>query len=368
MKFTEAKLEEAIIELLGEQGYPHSKGGEHPLLIDGVRTQSEVLIKADLQAFLAKRYQSAGITDGEIESIIRKLETLPASDLYDSNKTFCKWLSDGFLLKRESASTAGSASQKDLYIQLLDYDNVEASVKQSLFPDAVNANFVDSTADQKTLKVAEDNVAYLADAKASKATDDGNIYRVVSQLEIVGATGEKRIPDAILYINGLPLVVFEFKSAIREKAPIFEAFEQLTIRYRRAIPQLFVFNTLCVISDGVNNKMGNLFAPYQFFYSWGKVTGQELVAEDGINSLHTMLQGLFDKARLRDVMRHFVFFPDTSKKEIKIVPRYPQYYAAKKLFENIKTHQKPMGDGKGGLTLVQRGVVRVIPCSFYRDC
>lgn len=348
MKFTEAKLEEAIVELLGEQGYPHAKGGEHPLLVDGVRAQSEVLIKADLKAFLVKRYQSSGITDGEIESIIRKLETLPASDLYDSNKTFCKWLSDGFLLKRESASTAGSASQKDLYIQLLDYDNVEMSVRQSLFPDLVDATVVDSTLEQQTLKVAEDNVAYLADAKAKQATDDGNIYRVVSQLEIVGATGEKRIPDAILYINGLPLVVFEFKSAIREKAPIFEAFEQLTIRYRRDIPQLFVFNTLCVISDGVNNKMGNLFAPYQFFYSWGKVSGQELLAEDGINSLHTMLQGLFDKARLRDVMRHFVFFPDASKKEIKIVPRYPQYYAAKKLFENIKVHQKPLGDGKGG--------------------
>ncbi|WP_028869647.1 type I restriction endonuclease subunit R [Psychromonas arctica] len=343
MKFTEAKLEEAIIELLGEQGYPHSKGGEHPLLVDGVRAQSEVLITADLRVFLAKRYQSAGITNGEIDSIIRKLETLPASDLYDSNKTFCKWLSDGFLLKRESASTACSTSQKDLYIQLLDYDNVEMCVRQSLFPDVVDSSF-----DQQALKVAENNVAYLADAKATQATDDDNIYRVVSQLEIVGATGEKRIPDAILYINGLPLVVFEFKSAIREKAPIFEAFEQLMIRYRRDIPQLFVFNTLCVISDGVNNKMGNLFAPYQFFYSWGKVSGQELVAEDGINSLHTMLQGLFDKARLRDVMRHFVFFPDASKKEIKIVPRYPQYYAAKKLFENIKTHQKPMGDGKGG--------------------
>ncbi|MEL0630097.1 HsdR family type I site-specific deoxyribonuclease [Psychromonas aquatilis] len=348
MKFTEAKLEEAIIELLGEQGYPHSKGGEHPLLVDGVRAQSEVLIKADLRAFLAKRYESAGITGGEIESIIRKLETLPASDLYDSNKTFCQWLSDGFLLKRESASTAGSASQKDLYIQLLDYDNVEASVKQSLLPGITDDAVVNSVVNQETLKVAEDNVAYLADAKANKTTDDGNIYRVVSQLEIVGATGEKRIPDAILYINGLPLVVFEFKSAIREKAPIFEAFKQLTVRYRRDIPQLFVFNTLCVISDGVNNKVGNLFAPYQFFYSWGKVTGQELVAEDGINSLHTMLQGLFDKARLRDVMRHFVFFPDTSKKEIKIVPRYPQYYAAKKLFENIKVHQKPLGDGKGG--------------------
>jgi type I restriction enzyme R subunit len=332
MKFTEAKLEQAIIELLGEQGYPHLNGSELP------RGHSEVLIKDDLRAFLSKRYQHAGITDGEINSIIRQLETLPASDLYDSNKTFCKWLSDGFLLKRESGSTAGSASQKDLYIQLVDYDNVNEVVAQSLLIEAM----------PELDLVAEESVSYLTASSA----DDSNIYRMVNQLEIEGVLpqnqGEKRIPDGILYINGLPLVVFEFKSAIREEATIFEAFEQLTIRYRRAIPQLFVFNALCVISDGVNNKMGNLFSPYQFFYSWGKITGNELEAKDGFNSLHTMLQGLFDKARLRDVIRNFIFFPDTSKNEIKIVPRYPQYYAAKKLFENIKLHQKPLGDGKGG--------------------
>ncbi|MDO6488426.1 HsdR family type I site-specific deoxyribonuclease [Colwellia sp. 6_MG-2023] len=343
MKFTEAKLEQAIIELLGEQGYPHLNGGELS------RNNSEVLIKDDIRAFLAKRYQSASITEGEITSIIHKLETLPASDLYDSNKTFCKWLSDGFLLKRESGSAAGSASQKDLYIQLLDFDNVEEAVKQSLLG-LKNQTAAETQTElhAELAMVAESTVEYTLDSS------DKNIYRIVNQLEIEGATGEKRIPDGILYINGLPLVVFEFKSAIREKAPIFEAFEQLTIRYRRAIPQLFVFNTLCVISDGVNNKMGNLFASYQFFYSWGKVTGQELTAQDGINSLHTMLQGLFDKARLRDVMRHFIYFPDSGKKEIKIVPRYPQYYAAKKLFENIKRHLKshssddPIRDGKGG--------------------
>ena len=372
MKFTEAKLEQAIIELLGEQGYPHLNGGELK------RCNSEVLIKDDLRAFLKQRYQQEGITEGEIDSIIRQLETLPSSDLYDSNKTFCKWLSDGFLLKRESGSAAGSASQKDLYIQLLDFDNVEEVVKQSLFTKANNAgNKKEYQLQPELTQVAENHGRYtsantvnpftnndteqtVAEHDEELGDQDSNIYRIVNQLEIEGATGEKRIPDGILYINGLPLVVFEFKSAIREEATIHEAFEQLTIRYRRAIPQLFVFNTLCIISDGVNNKMGNLFAPYEFFYSWGKITGQELVAPDGIDSLHTILQGLFNKARLRDVMRHFIFFPDTGKKEIKIVPRYPQYYAAKKLFENIKQHQKlpnglggvisddPIRDGKGG--------------------
>jgi len=344
MKFTEAKLEQAIIELLGEQGYPHLSGAELS------RSKSEVLIKDDLRAFLAMRYASKNITSGEIDSIIKKLESLSASDLYESNKTFCKWLSDGFLLKRESGEAAGSASQKDLYIQLLDFDNVAQAVKESLL-----TNFSVTEHQPDLAEVAESQAKYSASSishSISKKNSDVNIYRFVNQLEIESSStqvnNEKRIPDGILYINGLPLVVFEFKSAIREQAPISEAFDQLTIRYRRAISQLFVFNTLCVISDGVNNKVGNLFAPYQFFYSWGKVTGQEPVAQEGINSLHTMLQGLFDKARLRDVMQNFVYFPDSGKSEIKIVPRYPQYYAAKKLFENIKQHQKPHGDGKGG--------------------
>ncbi|SUC39685.1 type I site-specific deoxyribonuclease, HsdR family [Proteus mirabilis] len=68
-----------------------------------------------------------------------------------------------------------------------------------------------------------------------------------------------RIPDAILYVNGLPLVVFEFKSAVREEeATLFDAWTQLCVRYRRDIPKLFVYNALCILSDGVNNKMGNL--------------------------------------------------------------------------------------------------------------
>ncbi|WP_367318017.1 type I restriction endonuclease [Pseudoalteromonas sp. KG3] len=232
MKFTEAKLEHAVVELLGEQGYPHLLGGEL------TRNNSEVLIKDDLRAFLTKRYAKNNITTGEVNSIIAKLEKLPASDLYESNKTFCKWLSDGFLLKREvlsreRGSVAGSQSQKDLYIQLLDYDNVEQGIKSSLIAGSAMAALD---------KVSEASVTYL---------QDDNIYRFVTQLEIQSPTSydniELRIPDGILYVNGMPLVVFEFKSAIREQAPIFEAYEQLTVRYKRAIPQLFVFNTLCVM-------------------------------------------------------------------------------------------------------------------------
>ncbi len=286
-KFTEEKLEQAIIALLEEQGYPHHKGD----LI--TRSPNEVLIKADLQAFLSQQYASDNITVGEIESVIRQLESLNPADSYDSNKTICKLVSDGFLLKREDRT------QKDLYIQLIDYSSA-----------------------------------------------DNNHYKIANQLEIVGS--EKRIPDGILYINGLPLVVFEFKSAIREEATIHDAYVQLTTRYARDIPELMKYNALCVISDGVNSRMGSLFAPYEFFYTWRKVTGSESIEQDGINALHTIIQGLFDKDRLRQVIRHFIHFPDVSKQEVKVVCRYPQFYAATRLYENIKIHRKPEGDGKGG--------------------
>lgn len=304
MKFTEDRLEQAIIELLAAEGYPHTLGEA----LD--RSPDDVLIKSDLRQFLAARYQADLITDYEIESIIHKLEYLPASDLYDTNKAIMKFIADGFFLKRDDYT------QKDLYIQLIDYD-------------AIGGSAIDT-----------------------------NCYRIVSQMDIQGF--ERRIPDSILYINGLPLVVFEFKSSIREDATMFDAYTQLTIRYKRDIPELFKYNALCVISDGVNSKMGSFFAPYEFYYSWRKVTGEEKLEKDGIDSLFTMVGGLFDKARLLDVIRNFIYVPDKSSKEEKIVCRYPQYYAATKLYDNIKQHMKLLDshgnlindnglrDGKGG--------------------
>lgn len=313
-KFTEAKLEEAIIELLQQQGFDYVPGG------DIAREAHEVLITGDLRTYLARQYKKDGITESEIDSVVRRLQSLPAADLYDSNKTVMKLVADGFLLKREDRS------QKDLYVQLIDYSGL---------------------AELRPPNPGEVPVIGDGEGEYHSAT---NIYKIVNQLEIEGT--EKRIPDGILYINGLPLVVFEFKSAIREEATIFEAYDQLTNRYKRDIPELFKYNALCVISDGVNNKAGSFFASYEFFYAWRKITGNESVERDGIDSLHTMIKGLFDRDRLREVIRHFIYMPDVSKSEAKIVCRYPQYYAATKLYDNIKRHRKRLdgsgGDGKGG--------------------
>ena len=110
---------------------------------------------------------------------------------------------------------------------------------------------------------------------------------------------------------------------------------------------MFKYNAFLVISDGANNKYGSLFSPYDFFYSWRKIesTDTEL---DGINSLLTMVKGMFRKDRLPALIKDFIYFPDNSDKELKIVCRYPQFFAAIKLLANIILHLRPDGDGKGG--------------------
>ncbi len=318
MSFNEAKLEQAIIDLLGEQGYPHYRGETLS------RAKNEALLKEDLRQFLSQRYAADGITQAEIQSVINRLERLSPADLYDSNKTIHKLVADGFLLKREDRT------KKDLYLQLVDYSGLPL---------------------QRPPQEGEvETVVTDAVAETSAEYGDANIYRLVNQMVIEGK--ETRIPDAILYVNGLPLVVFEFKSAVREEVSLHDAYQQLTVRYARDIPELMKYNVLCVISDGVNSRMGSLFAPYEFYYTWRKVTGSEAIDQDGINALHTMVQGLFDQDRLRQVIRHFVYFPDVSKAQVKILCRYPQFYAATKLYDNILKHRKRPdgsgGDGKGG--------------------
>ena len=310
MKFTEEKLERAFSELLEQEGFPHNLGEQI------LRKPDEVLIEEDLQNFLSAQYSSQGITTSEIKSIILQLKSLPASDLYESNKSFLQLLADGFILKREDRN------KKDIYIQLIDYSGLN-----------------------KHREPDEEQLISISAEPKEQYPPDKNIYKFVNQLEIFGS--EKRIPDGIVYINGLPIVVFEFKSAIREEATIYDAFKQLTVRYRRDIPELFKYNAFCVISDGVNNKAGSFFAPYEFYYAWRRVAG--LAKEvDGIDSMFTLIQGMFHKNRLRDIIRNFIYIPDSSKKNEKIVCRYPQYYAARALYDNIKKAQKPNGDGKGG--------------------
>ena len=285
--FNEHALEMSFMELFEQEGYTYISGENIS------RNKSEVLLCDDLKEYLNKRYKSDGITPEEVNGIVLMLKNISGT-VYEANKAVCKLISDGFILNREDRT------QKDIFIEFVDYNNI-----------------------------------------------DNNIFKIVNQVEIEGVDNQTRIPDGILYLNGIPVVVFEFKSAVRENATLMDAYTQLTVRYKRDIPELFKYNAFVVISDGVNNKYGSFFSSYDYFYAWRKINSDDKDL-DGINTLITMMKGLFRKDRLLGVIKNFIYFPDISDKELKIVCRYPQYFAATKIFDNIKLHLRPDGDGKGG--------------------
>ena len=287
MSFNEHALEMSIIELLQNKSYIHQTGSEL------LREKSEVLIVDDLKEYLRTRYALAELTESEIDSIILSLHTVGGT-LFEANKSVMSMLIDGFVFNREDRD------KKDIFIELLNYEEPEK-----------------------------------------------NIFKIVNQLEIEGYNYQIRIPDGIIYVNGLPLVVLEFKTAIQENTTIMDAYTQLTSRYQRDIPEIFKYNAFVVISDGANSKYGSLFTPYEFFYAWRKVNDDDREM-DGINSLFTMIDGLFVKDRLLAVVKNFIYFPDSTDSNTKVVCRYPQFFATNNLYENVKAHMKPNGDGKGG--------------------
>lgn len=293
--FNEAQLEQVFVELFKKEHYDYVHGESI------TRDTRDVILYDDLRLYLQKKYEADHITEDEINRAIAKLETSDGGGVYAENVEALRLLQEGFSLKRTNPKLP------NLHIYPIDYTEVEK--------DALGKN---------------------------------NLFKFVNQLAIDGE--HTRIPDGIVFVNGLPLVVLEFKNAIKQNTTIENAYKQLTNRYRRDIPKLFRYNAFVVISDGVNNKVGSLFAPYEFFYGWHKAEATDSVLDGAFDSMFTMIHGLFRRERLLDVLHNFIFLPDTPKGEDKIVCRYPQYFATTQLFNNILKHSRlnTDGDGKGG--------------------
>ena len=174
---------------------------------------------------------------------------------------------------------------------------------------------------------------------------ENNIFKVVNQYYVQGE--HLRRPDLLVFINGIPIAICEFKTAIEEDTTIYDAWEQITIRYCRDIPKLMRYCFLSVISDGANTRMGSIFTPYQYYYSWNKANDSDKVS-NGISSLFTMIKGAFAKDRILSLLRDFIFYPDDSSENEAIICRYPQFFGARRMLNSIRQHLRPEGDGKGG--------------------
>lgn len=286
-KFYESELELAILDLFEQQGYIYTHGETIS------RSFTDTLLEDDLISFLRSRYGDSEFSENELALIINRLKLIPSTPLYDGNKEAFRLINEGFNLVREKQGEIA------LHVDYIDFDNPE-----------------------------------------------NNIFRVVNQFTVEGV--KERRPDVLIFINGIPVAIWEFKTAIEEDCTVHDAWEQITIRYTRDIPNLLKYCFLSVISDAANTRLGSIFTDYPFYYSWNKINDEEK-AVNGIKALICMVRGAFSKERILSVLRDFVFYPDNSFKSQAIICRYPQFFAANKMLESIGKHLRPHGDGKGGI-------------------
>jgi type I restriction enzyme, R subunit len=285
-KFTEEELEKAIIALFEQQDYTYVNGE------DIHRKYEDILLLDDLRGFITERYESENLTENELEKIINRISLIQSSPLYMGNRETFWLVNEGFDLVRDDVSKVA------LHVDFIDFEEPK-----------------------------------------------NNKFKVVNQYSVQGE--RLRRPDLLIFINGIPVAICEFKSAISEDTTAYDAWEQITIRYCRDVPKLMKYCFLSVISDGANTKMGGIFTPYEYYYAWNKANDLDKVS-NGISSLLTMIKGAFAKDRVTQLLSDFVFYPDDSKKNEAIVCRYPQFFGALKMLDNVKAHLRPEGDGKGG--------------------
>ena len=240
-KFSEAQFEQAIVELFQDNGYDYVNGDMLHRKFD------EVLVEDDMKSFLSRRYPD--ITKTELEKIINKIKYVPNTPLYMGNREAFYLVNEGFNLQRDDSSKGA------LHIEYIDFE-----------------------------------------------TPENNIFKVVNQFTVRNI--QERRPDMLIFINGISVVIFEFKSAINENTTIYDAWKQINIRYNRDIPSLMKYTFLSVISDGANTKLGSIFTPYEYYYSWNKIDDDVNVPDaSGIESLFTMIYGAFTKSRLINILR-----------------------------------------------------------------
>lgn len=163
------------------------------------------------------------------------------------------------------------------------------------------------------------------------ANPEANEFLAVNQFTVEEGHFNRR-PDVVVFINGIPLSVLELKNIADEQATIRKAFDQFQT-YKAQIPSLFHPNALLVISDGHEARLGTVTSDWERFMTWRTITGKELVPPGSLQ-LETLLKGVFDKARLLDLVRNFIVFEDDGEKVVKKLAGYHQFHAVNKAVES----------------------------------
>ena len=289
MKFYESEYEETLIDLLSKVGWSYTHGSKLH------RTNREILLMDDLRGFLHEQY--AELEDDDISAIIDHLRHSGGQTHFAQLHSTYRLLIEGYRYTRQSDGRAFD-------IAYIDFDEVKH-----------------------------------------------NRFRVVNQFEVgYGQGNDIRIPDVLLFVNGIPLCIFELKNPTDATATIADAFEQIHTRYKRDIPHLLRYCPLSCISDATRNntRLGTTYTPYEHYYAWKKVHNEDPAAQSGIDQVRTIVSGVYEPERFLEILRDYVYFPDAkSDREEEVVCRYPQFFATRQLRDHVlKAYAE--GDRRGG--------------------
>lgn len=323
--FTEDLLEEAAIEILQSLGYDYvfgpdiSLGGDYEERLD----YREVVLGSRVKDALFRI--NKGIPAEALEEAYRRIITFNSPMLEENNRSFHRLLTEGI-----DVSFAEDGNIRTKNVQIVDFS--EEGIKN-------------------------------------------NEFLVINQFTII--ENEERRPDLLIFVNGIPLVIIELKSASDENVGIESAYNQIQT-YKKDIPSLFNYNAFCILSDGINAKAGTITSNEERYMNWRSIDGK--VVEPLSNPQYeVMFGGMLQKHRLLDIIKNFILFQESSVDEkdengkklgdkktiIKIMAAYHQYFAVKKAVEKTKEATKEDGDRKIGVIWHTQGSGKSFSMVFY---
>ena len=327
MNFTEDFLEEAAIDILKELGYDYvfspdiSCDGDYPERKD----YREVILEQRVKEALFRINKD--LPPEALEEAYRQIITFNSPMLEENNRSFHRLLVEG----------------------------IQVSYKE-------NGNI-------RTKR------AYIIDFDDKDGKKNNNEFLVANQFTII--ENEERRPDLILFVNGIPLVVIELKSASDENVGIEQAYNQIQT-YKLDIPSLFNYNAFCILSDGINAKAGTITSNEERFMNWRSIDG-ETVEPLSKPQYEVLFKGMLKKNRLLDIIQNFILFQESKDEEkdsegnkigdkktiIKILAAYHQYFAVKKAIEKTKEATSEDGDRKIGVVWHTQGSGKSFSMVFY---
>jgi type I restriction enzyme R subunit len=308
----ESDIERSLLEQFQEIGYETapgaeiSPGGERPER----RSYGDVVLRERLRTALVKI--NAHLPAGAVEEALRRVERSEVPGLVESNRRFHKMLAEGVTVELQRPVRAGGGVAYET-VRLVDFERPE-----------------------------------------------DNDFLAVGQLRVTEGKKSRRL-DVVVFVNGLPLAVFEIKNPADEKATIKSAYDQLQT-YKDEFPTLFGFNEVLVATDGLEARAGTLTANWDRFMPWRTVEGRD-VAPASLPQLDVLVAGMFDKSRFLDLLQGFVVFEDDGRGAVKKMAAYHQYHAVRKAVE--ATVRAARGDRRIGVVWHTQGSGKSLSMVFY---